>query len=161
MTTLKKFMLLSTCALALGACSTASSLLNNKSAVPQAQQINVGNPLAMPPDLQLAVPTQTSDVYQANPGNGQEAADAGLNMAKPVQPAKPVQQASLYSDANAAPAKQDIYEQYGISKVKANGTAKTKEELQAELKLAIIAKKRQANPNYGTIKNIGAIFSDQ
>ncbi len=146
-------------AFALGACSTASSLLNNKSSVPQASQINVGNPLAMPPDLQLAVPNQTSDAYQPNPGNGQAAADAGLNA---VQPAQPVQNASLYSDSNAAPAaKQDIYAQYGISKVKANGTAKTPDELRAELKLAIIAKKRQANPNYGTIKNIGSIFSDQ
>jgi hypothetical protein len=143
------------CALALGACSTASSLLNNKSAVPQASQINVGNPLAMPPDLQLAVPSQTSDTYQPNPGDGKAAADAGLSAS-----GQPVQEASLYGSPGEAP-KQDIYDQYGVSKVKADGKPKSKDQLRAELKAAIIAKKRETNPNYGTIKNIGAIFSDQ
>jgi hypothetical protein len=150
-----KSSLVGICALALGACSSASSLLNNKSAVPQASQINVGNPLAMPPDLQLAVPSQTSDTYQPNPGNGQTAADAGL-----APSGQPVQEASLYGSPGQVP-QQDVYEKYGISKVKADGKPKSKDQLSAELKLAILAKKRQTNPNYGTIKNIGAIFSDQ
>ena len=56
---------------------------------------------------------------------------------------------------------QDIYAQYGISKYRADGTRKTEGELSAELKQAMIAKKRQANPNYGTIWNMGNIFSGE
>jgi hypothetical protein len=139
-------------AFCLGACSLGSSMLNNKSAVPQASTVNVGNPLAMPPDLQLATPSQTTDAYQPNQGDG--TAQNGL---APVQPAQKVAMAP----SAPIPVKQDIFEQYGISKVKDDGTAKTKEELQEELKAAVLRKKRQANPNYGTIRNIGAIFSDQ
>jgi hypothetical protein len=147
-----KSVLMIAAALVLGACSLGSSMLNNKSAVPQASQINVGNPLSMPPDLQLAVPNQTSDAYQANPGTGLAEDD----LAAP----KPVQKVAM-SPMAPVPVKQDIYEQYGISKVKDDGTAKSPDELKTELKAAILAKKRLTNPGYGTIKNIGSIFSDQ
>lgn len=49
---------------------------------------------------------------------------------------------------------------YGISKTKPDGTPKTENELDAELKAVYLAEKRKNNPDYGTIKNIGAIFSD-
>lgn len=136
----------------LGACASAASMLNGKSSVPQANNINVGNNLAMPPDLQLAVPGQTSDVYQPNVGTGADEISEG-GLANP-------QKVALSQLPPAAPV-QDVYEKYGISKINADGSAKTPEQLKKELKAAILAKKRQANPGYGTIRNIGAIFSDQ
>jgi hypothetical protein len=60
----------------------------------------------------------------------------------------------------AAPVKRDIYAEYGVSKLKPDGTAKTPAELQTELKQAILKRKQQQNPGYGTIRNIGNIFSD-
>ena len=81
-------------------------------------------------------------------------------------PAAPVETASLdeglYASppVAAAPVRRDIYTEYGISKLKPDGTAKTVEELKAELKVAILKRKQQQNPGYGTIRNIGAIFSD-
>jgi hypothetical protein len=80
----------------------------------------------------------------------------------------PVETASLYDGSDAAvaspvaraPVKTDIYAEYGISRSKPDGTAKTKEELQAELKLAILKRKQFQQPGYGTIRNIGNIFKD-
>ena len=37
---------------------------------------------------------------------------------------------------------------------------KSKEQLIKELRAAVLKRKQQQNPNYGTIKNFGAIFSD-
>ena len=54
----------------------------------------------------------------------------------------------------------DIFAEYGIAKLKPDGTTKTKEELQAELKVAVIKRKQQQNPNYGTIFNLGNVFKD-
>ena len=135
----------------LGGCSS-SKLLNSmgfgNSPAPQAQVVPTGNTLAMPPDLQLRPPGTVSENYQPNQAT--------------VTPAAPVETASLYDGsapaAKAAP--RDIYAEYGIAKLKSDGTAKTKEELQAELKLAILKRKQQQQPGYGTIRNIGNIFKD-
>jgi hypothetical protein len=148
-----KYTCLATLGLFLAGCSMASSLLNNKSSVPQASTVQVGNNLAMPPDLQLPPPGQGNDNVQANVAN---AAPADANLAAP----KAAQPALNASTAVNAP-KPDIYAQYGISKLKADGTKKTPTELGNELRAAILKKKREANPNYGTIANIGNIFKDQ
>ena len=140
-------------ALAMVGCSNGSSLLNNKSNVPQASNIPVGNNLALPPDLQLATPTQTSDAYESN------------GAVAPIEPAaqanKKIAKASPDVPIAPVPVKQDIYDQYGVSKTNADGTPKKPDVLKAELKAAIIKKKRETNPNYGTIANIGSIFNDQ
>ena len=136
----------------LAGCSNGSSLLNSKSNVPQATNVPVGNSLALPPDLQLAAPTQTSDAYQSN---GTVADDSGAIVAKPLK------QTASAAPVAPPPAKQDIYAQYGISKVNPDGTPKKPAVLQAELKAAILKKKQQANPGFGTVANIGAIFQDQ
>jgi hypothetical protein len=140
-------------ALALQACTSASSLLNNKSAVPQASNIRVGNALAMPPDLQLPPPGQTSDGYQPN-----DIAETAVAQTRPI---KKVSTAGLPPLATLSAAKPDIFDQYGISKFKADGTKKTTTELSNELRAAMVKKKREANPGYGTIANIGNIFKDQ
>ena len=140
----------------LGGCST-SKLLNGmgfgNSPAPQAPAIQTGNNLAMPPDLQLRPPGTVTENYQPNQA--------------PVTPAAPVETASLYDGSDAAvaapaarAAPRDLYAEYGIAKLKPDGTAKTREELQAELKVAMLKRKQQQQPGYGTIRNIGNIFKD-
>lgn len=144
-------------AVALAGCSMGSSMLNNKSSVPQANNVQVGNNLAMPPDLQLPPPGQGADTYQqpVDAGAG-SALDAGIATQKPTK--KMAAATMPMAPAAAAP---DVFEQNGISKIKADGTKKSANELREELKIALLRKKQQANPNYGTIRNIGKIFSDQ
>ena len=136
--------------LALGGCASSGVLgslgMGSSSPAPAASNIQVGNTLAMPPDLQLKAP-----------GTGQE--PVGQTTA-----AEPVQSAALDQPVAATPAPraptQDVYAKYGISKTKADGTAKSDQELKTELKKAILAEKRKTQPGYGTIGNIGNIFSD-
>lgn len=143
--------------LALAGCSSASSFLNSKSSVPQATNIPVGNSLAMPPDLQLAAPTQTSDAYEPNGAVAPVASAANIK----TPTTKPIKQMASASTVAPIAPKPDLYEQYGISKTNADGTPKDRAVLQAELKAAMLKKKRETNPGYGTITNIGAIFKDQ
>jgi hypothetical protein len=157
--TFKSVMLLGL-VLGLGACSSASSLLNSKSSVPQASNVQVGNNLAMPPDLQLATPGQTTDAYVPNVGDG-TATTADVDVVEAQPSVKKVSTAGLPELATLPAKKPDIYEQYGISKTNPDGTPKTPNQLREEVRLAILAKKKQANPKYGTIANIGNIFKDQ
>ncbi len=131
----------------------ASRLLNgmglgNSNPAPQAPAVRSGNNLALPPDLQLRPPGTVTETYQPNPA-----------------PAAPVETASaeegLYTPVAPAPVvKKDIYADYGISKTKPDGTPKPEYQLKAELKEAILKRKRETNPGYGTVRNIGNIFSD-
>jgi hypothetical protein len=139
--------------LLLGGCSSSGMLnsmgMGSSPEPASSNNIQVGNNLAMPPDLQLRPPGTAP------------AAPAQAYQEPAVASAEPSE--SLYADAPAPAAKappRDIYAQYGISKVKADGTEKTKGELQAELKVAMLKKKRETQPGYGTIRNIGNIFSD-
>jgi hypothetical protein len=138
-------------ALALGGCSTSGMLeklgmgggTRTAAATPTVQ---TGNPLAMPPDLRLKQPGAVADnTYQPNTVAG-EPVDQTASAA-PVTPVAPV-------------AKQDVYAEYGISKTNPDGTPKNDQALKKELKAAILKRKQQQNPNYGTFKNFGAIFSD-
>ena len=137
----------------LGGCSSSGLLnsmgLGNSPAPQQTPAVRTGNNLALPPDLQLRPPGTVTETYQPNP------------------PPAPVETASaeegLYSPVPATPApvvKKDIYAEYGISKTKPDGTPKTDLELKAELKQAILKRKQETNPGYGTIRNLGSIFSD-
>jgi len=135
----------------LAGCS--SSLLGGKSGGPAAvEQVPVGNQLALPPDLQLRSPGQIAPTYQANTAAGEPVGglyDDGTDIAAP--PPKRVASAPT----------QDIFEQNGISRFKPDGTKKTEDELRTELKLALLAKKKQQNPNYGSVFNIGNVFKDE
>jgi hypothetical protein len=140
--------------LVLAGCGGASRLLGgmglgNPDPAPQAPVVRTGNNLALPPDLQLRPPGTVTETYQPNP------------------PPAPVETASaeegLYSPVPATPApapKKDIYAEYGISKTKPDGTPKLEGDLRAELKQAILKRKRETDPGYGTIRNIGNIFKD-
>lgn len=131
-------------AVALGGCSslTTSNLLGDDSQSVKTAQAHPD--LTMPPDLQLHPPGEAA-TYAAQ---------------QPVT-APAAKTTALPSTVAAVPAVQgDVYERNGISKTKPDGTPKTQGELDAELKAIYLAKKRQQNPNYGTIRNIGNIFSD-
>ncbi len=134
--------------LALGACSSASNLLDTKQLTPQGQ-VATNNPLSLPPDLQLPPPgtAATAAAYQSPA------------VSAPLSPAPKT--TSLYGGTQA-PAKPDgdVFDQNGISKIRPDGTAKTPAELNQELSAVYMARKKAKNPSYGTIANIGAIFQD-
>lgn len=149
-----------------------------KDSAPRESAVRSGHNLAMPPDLQLKAPAgEASEDYQPNTAvaSADTGADAGIYGGSgasgdgtsaaaeaPVvtAPPKTTTVASAPAAPSAAQPTGDIYDQYGISKTKPDGTQKTPEELKAELKAAIVAKKKQSDPNYGTIWNIGDIFKD-
>ena len=138
----------------LGGCG-ASRMLNSmgfgNSPAPQAPVVQTGNNLAMPPDLRLRPPgTAVSENYQPNAVTAAPVDTASLYNGSAPPAAAPV--------ARAAP--RDVYAEYGIARLKPDGTAKTQDELQAELKVAILKRKQQQQPGYGTIRNIGNIFKD-
>ena len=135
-----------------GASRLLSGMGLGDSSTPQTPAVQTGNNLALPPDLQLRPPGTVAEQYQPNtvPDAPAQTASAEADLYSGV-PAAPV---------TAAPVKKDIYAEYGIAKLKPDGTPKTDYELKAELKQAILLRKRQQNPGYGTIRNIGNIFSD-
>jgi hypothetical protein len=113
------------------------------------QQAAVRQDLTMPPDLRLPPP-----------GTTQPAPDPG---APSVYDSSAGSAAATASIAPAAPRpapEQGIYEKAGISLYKADGTKKSDAELRAELRAYYIAQKKQQNPSYGTVFNMGNIFSD-
>jgi hypothetical protein len=132
---------------------------SGKDSAPDESQVRVNQSLSMPPDLQLRAPS------------GQITEDGQKNkIAAAPPPQEPYEQASAAPEpmeqtgtvaAQPAPQKQDIYEHYGISKVKSDGTPKTERELTRELRAAQIEAKRKKNPNYGTVWNMGNIFSNE
>jgi hypothetical protein len=133
-------------ALALAGCSRG--LLGGGSSAPSAEpQIAVNNDLALPPDLSLRAP----------------------GTARAAAPAAPAADTALYDDEGSVPStagalpkgtQGDVYEKYGISKLKPDGTKKSDWELRQELRAAVLAEKRKKNPRYGTIFNAGELFSD-
>ena len=163
---LKSTFVAASLALMLSGCSgggglLGTGLLDAKATVPQAINVPVGNALALPPDLQLAAPTQTSDAYQPNgavaPIAAAPAAKSKIALAQPALKGS----AGLYGGSPITAPTGDVFDQYGISKTKPDGSKKTVQELNEELRAAILKKRRQANPSYGTIGNVGEIFKDQ
>jgi hypothetical protein len=153
------FATLTTVALLAG-CS-AGSLLDPKAGATRTTAVPVGNDLALPPDLALRAPGTTTDDYVPNgPVDSLDSQSAGLDDGGLSAPA-PTRKRTA-SAAPAAPAEErvDNYTKYGISKTNPDGSAKTPQQLSNELKAAIKAEKRRTNPGYGTIRNIGAIFTD-
>jgi hypothetical protein len=125
-----------------------------KSTTPQEARVPQGNALSLPPDLQLRQPGVTTDEYQPNaaavsPDPAPLDADVAAVEPAPVAPA-----------ARPQPAP-DVYAQYGILKTNPDGSKKSDAKMQEELRAAVIAKKRQQNPRYGTVFNIGNIFKDE
>jgi len=135
-------------ALALTGCASMSISKIMGSDSPSVTQARANRDLTMPPDLQLRAPgtgPELAETESAEPVVNTASAPQTLDVANPTQ---------------SREVKGDVYERNGISKLKADGTPKTSAELGAELKKVYLAKKRQQNPNHGTIFNIGNIFKD-
>ena len=139
-----RFAILMITAVSVAGCgSTARSMQERDDSGVQAS----ANPdLSMPPDLRLPPP--------------------GSAPPPPPQPA-PGYDTAYNADAPPAPAAtnarygDDVYAQAGISVNKPDGTRKSEQELRDELRQYYLAKKKQKNPNYGTVFNIGNIFNDE
>ena len=128
------------------------------SRAPDERQVPVHQLLAMPPDYQLRPPADGSNVEApTNPYALPPVTSGGA-------PAQPAQVAS--ADPNAAgpqtiaPAQTDPNTIHGVSKVNPDGTPKTKRQIRDELQKKQLEAKRKKNPSYGTIWNIGSLFSD-
>ena len=135
-------------ALALGGCAGMSVSKIMGGDAPSVVQARAHQDLTMPPDLQLKAPgtvtAQAVETPEAEPAVRTAAAPQTLDTANPTQ----------------GQTQGDVYERNGISKVHPNGKPKTQAELGAELKKVYLAKKREQDPNHGTIFNIGNIFKD-
>ncbi len=154
-----------TAALAVAGCSETKMqdlLGSGKSAAPDESQVRVNRNLSMPPDLNLRPPT------------GEAAEDGQLNQVASAPPPQPIEEqakaapeplqktaANPPANGQTEPPKQDVYEKYGISKTGPDGKPKTENQLYKELHAAQLAEKRKANPNYGTIWNMGNVFKDE
>lgn len=152
---LKQFCILAGLCVVLSGCSAGANLLglNSKADVPQAINVPVGNSLALPPDLQLAAPTQTSDAYRPN-GYVEPISQASANTS-------PQALQNIYDYKEPTEVTSDVFAKYGVSRFRPNGKLKTLAEMKVQLRNRVFAKKRQANASYGTIGNLGRVISGQ
>ncbi len=152
-------------ALIQGCSTTGMTNLINSKGTPDETQIRTTQSLSMPPDLQLPAPattvaeedgqlTSTSVAGAATVPPSDNTVSATAEASQPVAP-----QTQAAAVARPTPA-DDIYTRYGISKTNPDGTAKSQATLNTELWAAQKAEKQRANPNYGTIYNIGDLFKD-
>jgi hypothetical protein len=140
--------------LVLAGCSSASGLLNRGSRGPQATNVPTGGNLSLPPDLQLPAPgSGTAASYQ--PSAPAASVDGGVYGTPAAAPRRGIGNTSCPNGTKAL----DIYECYGVNKLKPDGTKKNAAELQLEVRKAVMAEKRRANPSYGTFKNFGELFN--
>lgn len=143
--------------LALAGCGNSVSRLLGSAPPTPPSAAAVNTNLAMPPDMQLRAPgTAPVAAYSPEVPGHPSQSNSSVAMAQP--PAAPQTMAAV-APTPMAP-QLDVFERNGIAKVHPDGKAKTKGELNAELKKVLLAKKRQTNPGYGTIMNIGNIFED-
>lgn len=152
-----------TAALAVAGCSETKMqdlLGSGKDSAPDETQVRVNRNLSMPPDLNLRPPSgEVTEYGEPNQvASAQPPAQPAMDQAQPAP--QPLQTASAQPPA-AEPPKQDVYERYGISKVGPDGKPKSPTKLNKELRDAQMAEKRRANPNYGTIWNMGNVFKDE
>jgi hypothetical protein len=136
---------------------------------PDETQVSVNEPLSVPPDLQLRPPSNEEPRQVASqPQSSQPAASdlrqpQDISQAPQSDPAAPqaqVPQAQVPQQQVAANEPQDIYARWGVSRHHPDGTEKTQIELNAEMREKREEMERQKDPNYGTIWNLGSIWSD-
>jgi Tfp pilus assembly protein PilP len=137
--------------LVLAGCSRGLLGTSRSSAPAPEQQVAVNNELALPPDLSLRAP----GTYQAPP-----AADVSSDAIETTAPAAPARATLPPGSRNPRDPMQTSLDKYNISRLRPDGTVKPRGELMDEIRLAVIAEKRKANPNYGTVFNAGGLFND-
>ena len=62
--------------------------------------------------------------------------------------------------AATAPATQDVYAKWGISKYNPDGSKKSDSQLRDELRKVALEQKKKQNPNYGSVFNLPNVWSD-
>jgi hypothetical protein len=156
---------------------------------PDETQVRTNQALTLPPDLSLKAPgtgtppppppqpAQMASTATTQPPNyGAPAPGTTTASLTPAAPETAAAPAAPGAAAGAAPstpgaapavgpgqppANQDVYERYGISKTKPDGTPKKPAELREELRQKYVELQKAKNPNYGTILNMGSVWSDQ
>jgi hypothetical protein len=136
---------------------------------PDETQVTVNQPLSVPPDLQLRPPSNEpqqvasapAPIEQPASGDLQQPQDLALSpqdqpVAAQVQP-QPQPQPQQQANAGEP---QDIYAQWGVSRNHPDGREKSQLELNEEMRAKRDEAKRQQDPNYGTIWNLGSVWSD-
>lgn len=166
----------------LAACSETSVMdaFDAGKSAPNENMVSTNAPLSMPPDMALRQPGAAS---APAPGNGlsvqQGQRGAPTYQAPPppqpsyqppaaqqqpawqnAQPAPPqqVQQPAPQQQANVSPGDK-IYYDHGINPYNSNGSRKSQSVLNEEMRKKRNEMKRAQNPNYGTIFNMGEIWS--
>ncbi len=143
---------------------------------PDETQVSQNQSLSVPPDLQLRPPSndavppppqppaRTAYVPPQQPltmqPSDEEPAPANAGQQQTYQQqtyTPPAQQAYTPPPAQQP---QDVYARLGISKVNADGSQKSQGQLNEELRRKKIEAEQQKNPNYGTIWNMGNVWSD-
>jgi hypothetical protein len=143
---------------------------------PDETQVSAGQPLSVPPDLQLRPPSATEPPRVASrpaaeqPPAGQLHQPQDLAAAPQTdesrqtasQPAgqQTAQPQQLPQQTAAAEAPSDVYARWGVSRHHPDGREKTQLELNEEMRQKRIEMERQKDPNYGTIWNLNSIWSD-
>ena len=142
---------------------------------PDETQVKTNQALTLPPDLQLRAPGQgqapQAPVQQAfapnQPVNTTPPQYGTVAPSQPYSASQPVYQQTATAPAQvqgvnppAATQQQDIYAKWGISKYRADGTEKSKGELNNELRKVSVKQKQAQNPNYGSIFNLPNVWSD-
>ena len=121
------------------------------------QTTSVRQDLTMPPDLRLPPPGTTAPA--PDPGAISSTRTAVLT-APPAAAAAPKAPAAA-APAVASNSPDAVYINAGISVTNPDGSRKTDAQLREELQQYYLAQKKSANPNYGTVFNIGNIFKDE
>jgi hypothetical protein len=127
---------------------------------PDETAVQPNRQLSMPPDLNLPAPADADMNIAVNNPAAPAAPAATVATTTPPAVAAPQSNSPIVPGTNMTFDQQQdqLYARYGVNKLKADGTPKTFDELQAELKAAVVAEKKAANPNYGTIWNLGEWF---
>ena len=147
-----KFLAILAFPLLLSACTETKFLdtIGAGKSSPDETVIQPNRQLSMPPDLNLPAPADADmNIAVSAPMAPAATAPATAQDTSPIVPGT-----NMTFDQQ----QDQLYAKYGVSKLKADGTAKTFDELQAELRKAVEAEKKAANPKYGTIWNIGELF---
>jgi len=151
--------------------------------IPNESQVSQGHVLSTPPDLQLRPPANGEQPVQ-------QASQPPQPMTEPPAQQTAIQnQAPVYQPQQAyqAPTPQPVYQQpqqvnqgpqqlqpqqtqqqatndpyakWGVSQYKPDGNKKTQAELNEEMRKKRLEIEKAKNPNYGTIFNLGSIWTD-
>lgn len=170
----------------LAACSETSVMdaFDAGKATPNEGLVTTNRPLSMPPDMALRQPGAANAPAPSNGLSVQQGQRGTPTYQAPPPPQQtyqqpPVQQQPAWQNAAPAPAPQQqqayaqpapapqlqvssadkVYYDNGINPYNADGTRKKQSDLNDELRNKSLEKKRAQNPNYGTIFNMGELWS--